>query len=464
MANMRWKRALKHVAMVLLIPVFMNIPILVYGYGDMILSDNPYRLWPAIGGPVGFTIFFVFWLWVNILPYRDKNCPGIRLLIMRGGCTLALYSLYGFLFELLLIVFTYPRFWNRPEVIPTAVLIGNGIYAAAVSFILLWNGILRMFLLSVRLRLGTRVLMILAMWVPLVNIMVLLYAVRVVMAEYDFTCFKESVRQVRQESDMCKTRYPLIMVHGVGFRDLKYFNYWGRIPRELTRYGATVYYGNQEAMGTIAYNAGDITRKVREVMAETGCEKVNIIAHSKGGLDSRYAVSRLGLGDCVASLTTVCTPHHGCRFVDYACRLPEGLYRFVAWCLDGSFRRFGDQNPDFYTATHQFSTAASRQFNLEVPDVAGVYYQSYASVMGNVLSDLLLWVPYCLIYPLEGPNDGLVSVESAKWGEFRSVFTSKKLRGISHGDMIDLKREDYKGFDVVECFVQIVSELAAKGF
>lgn len=38
---------------------------------------------------------------------------------------------------------------------------------------------------------------------------------------------------------------------------------------------------------------------------ETGCEKVNIIAHSKGGLDSRYAISRLGMDQYTASLTTI---------------------------------------------------------------------------------------------------------------------------------------------------------------
>ena len=54
--------------------------------------------------------------------------------------------------------------------------------------------------------------------------------------------------------------------------------------------------------------------------------------------------------------------------------------------------------------------------------------------------------------------------ESAKWGEFRGVFSNKRLRGISHGDIIDLKRQDYKGFDVVETYVQIVAELKERGF
>lgn len=30
--------------------------------------------------------------------------------------------------------------------------------------------------------------------------------------------------------------------------------------------------------------------------------------------------------------------------------------------------------------------------------------------------------------------------------------------------MIDLKREDYKGFDVVEAYVEMVAELKEKGF
>lgn len=461
---MRWKRIVKHILMAVLMPFFMNVPLLIQACTPGVTAGGG-RSWLNIILVTCLCIgLFICWLTVNLIPYRDKNSPNLRLTVMRGGCTLCRYALYGLTAEVLLVLMVYPGVIKQPERYPLAIAAVNGVYALLIFFIILWNGILRMFLLSARLRLRTRILMLLAMWIPLLNLLVLLYAIGQVRAEYDFACYKESVRTVRAESDLCKTRYPLILVHGVGFRDRKYFNYWGRIPRELTRYGAVVYYGNQEAMGTITYNAGDIRKKIMEVIKETGCEKVNIIAHSKGGLDSRYAISKLGMDAYTASLTTICTPHYGCRFVDYVCRLPEGLYRLAAGSFDWVFRRFGDKNPDFYTATHQFSTAASRLFNAEVKDAAGVYYQSYASVMRRAVSDMLLWLPYCLIYPLEGANDGLVSSESARWGEFQTVFTSTKLRGISHGDMIDLKREDYKGFDVVECYVQIVSQLKEKGF
>ena len=77
---------------------------------------------------------------------------------------------------------------------------------------------------------------------------------------------------------------------------------------------------------------------------------------------------------------------------------------------------------------------------------------------------MLLSITYCMIKPLEGENDGLVSVESAKWGEFIGVFSNTRTRGISHGDIIDLKREDYKNFDIIETYVRIVEELKERGF
>ena len=46
----------------------------------------------------------------------------------------------------------------------------------------------------------------------------------------------------------CKTKYPILMVHGMGFRDRKYFNYWGRIPKILKENGADIYYGHQDVM------------------------------------------------------------------------------------------------------------------------------------------------------------------------------------------------------------------------
>ncbi|MGI6000786.1 MAG: lipase family alpha/beta hydrolase [Candidatus Merdisoma sp.] len=459
-------RFLKKLYLAIVIPCALNLPVTLFLLTGIMIGDKfdydflELIVWLA-------AVFFLCagtYLWILAGPVHDGGKTGLRVRMMMGGRRSVFWGLYGMAAQIFIAcIFS----WTESGILRA---FGGGFWISdmllAVTGILslLGVGALRIFFTSRRLSIVRRIVMLLTWWIPVVNLAVLLYVCRLVYEEYDFEREKAELRALRVDSDLCATRYPLLLVHGIGFRDLRYFNYWGRIPRELKRNGAVVYYGNQEALGTIAYNAEDIRKRILQIREETGAEKVNIIAHSKGGLDARCAVSTLGMSPFVASLTTMNTPHRGCRFVDYACRLPESFYRFVAGCFDRTFARFGDKAPDFYTATRQFSTEASARFNEKTPDMPGVYYQSYTSKMKNPFSHLLLSIPYCMIRPLEGENDGLVSVESAKWGEFRGVFSNKRLRGISHGDIIDLKRQDYKGFDVVETYVQIVAELKERGF
>ena len=445
------------------LPLAANVPLCGYG------------LWLALqnlgAGSVGcifaciFSGLFTLYLWIQLLffPICFPQKVKTRIRFLMNGRFLVYSALYLYAAFIPIFAFLYP-FLVKSRV-PAGLLIGNAVYAVCILLFLFFLGLLFIFVTSRRLGLVKRVVMLLTLWIPIVNIFVFVYACRLAADEYDFALYKENLNLTRIEGDLCKTKYPLVMVHGIGFRDFRYFNYWGRITKELIRNGAAVYFGNQEALGTIEYNAGDIRTKIQEVMQQEGCEKVNIIAHSKGGLDARYAISILGLDEFVASLTTMNTPHHGCKFVDkLAAWVPEPAYRFIARHFDNTFRRFGDRNPDFYTATHQFCTDVSREFNKRVHDSEKVYYQSYMSKMKNAWSDTLLSIPYLFIKSVDGENDGLVSVDSAKWGNFRGVITSPGRRGISHGDIIDLKRQDYNGFDVSETYVQIVKELKEKGF
>jgi len=302
------------------------------------------------------------------------------------------------------------------------------------------------------------------MLIPIVNIPVMLYACHAAKEEIEHECYRVVKHNIRIESQVCNTKYPLVMIHGIGFKDYKYINYWGRIPKELIKNGAKVYYGNQEAFGTVEYNAQDIKNKIFEIMSEIGCEKVNIIAHSKGGLDARYMISKLGMEDYVASVTLICVPNQGSKIIDFIYWLPKWFYGNVGKMLDRYFRMIGDKNPDFFTSTRQLSTHYCKKFNEEIKDSHKVYYQSYATAMKNMFSDYVLTIPYLILKILGGENDGLVEVESAKWGEFRGVIRNRYNRGISHGDIIDLRKDSYKGFDVREKYIEIVSELKNKGY
>ena len=53
----------------------------------------------------------------------------------------------------------------------------------------------------------------------------------------------------------CQTKYPILLVHGIGARHRRFFNYWGRIPKVLQKNGAVIFYSHQDAWGSLNYNA-----------------------------------------------------------------------------------------------------------------------------------------------------------------------------------------------------------------
>lgn len=261
-----------------------------------------------------------------------------------------------------------------------------------------------------------------------------------------------------------KLNYPVLMIHGMGFRDTKIINYWGRIPSELEKLGCRIYYGHQDSNAAIETNAHKIKRRIEEILSETGAEKINIIAHSKGGLDTRYAISTLGVEN-VASLTTISTPHHGSKTMDMIFKIPDFLIRFAGFLTDCWFRVLGDKNPSSYKAFSCFTTDYAAKFNENNPDRQDVYYQSYAFVMKNPLSDIFMAVPGFVVGLIEGENDGLLTPKSAQWTNFKGIYRGCGRRGISHCDEVDMRRHRLsakKGggvSDIVDVYKEIITTL-----
>ena len=75
------------------------------------------------------------------------------------------------------------------------------------------------------------------------------------------------------EKSGAKLRYPILLLHGVGFRDLKWPLYWGRIPSALSDTGAMVFYGKQDCWARVEENAKTIKARIRQILEETGSEK-----------------------------------------------------------------------------------------------------------------------------------------------------------------------------------------------
>lgn len=332
--------------------------------------------------------------------------------------------------------------------------------------VLFWNGIIRVYVTSLRLGLRYRVLGVVLGWVPIANLIMLMIIYVKVRSECRFECEKALLNESRAEQRVCATKYPILFVHGVFFRDSRVLNYWGRVPAELEKNGAVIYYGNQQSALAVKDSAAELAQRIREIVSETGCGKVNIIAHSKGGLDSRYAISKLGCAEYVASLTTVNTPHKGCLFAEHLLgKAPEKLKKAIEKTYNAAFRKLGDPNPDFMSAVSDLTNSFCEKFNKEVPNAEGVMYQSIGSKAARARSGRFpLNISYPVVKKFDGDNDGLVALSATEWGEKFTPLIPTGKRGITHADVIDLNREDIKGFDVREFYVGVVSELKERGF
>ena len=404
-------------------------------------------------------------LWVNLRPLSAGAAPAKRIAQLACGCELL--TLFWMSATVNLVFMTVETLWLIPmEPAEIAFWLSGILIAVAVEAAVFWNGMIRVYLTSVQLGLKHRILAALCGWIPLVNIWYLTKIIRIASDEVEFETEKWELDETRAESEICKTKYPLLLVHGVFFRDYRYINYWGRIPRELRRNGARIYYGCQQSAVAVEDSGKELAERIRAIIAETGCEKVNIIAHSKGGLDSRAAIAHQGMGPYVATLTTINTPHRGCIFAEYLLgKVPQAARRKIADTYNATLRRLGDKDPDFLAAVTDLTASACERRNAVTPDDPGVVYESvmsYCRRAGHGKFPLNMTHP--IVRHFDGKNDGLVSVDSAKWGSRFTLLEPCGKRGISHGDVVDLNRENIPGFDVREFYVELVADLKRRGY
>ncbi|MBE7065115.1 MAG: triacylglycerol lipase [Ruminococcaceae bacterium] len=334
-----------------------------------------------------------------------------------------------------------------------------------VETIIFWNGIICLYMTSFQIGMKYRIIGIICGLIPGLNVIALSVILFKTFNEVFVELDKEKLNKSRKEQKVCQTKYPVLMVHGVMFRDFKYLNYWGRIPSELETNGAKIFYGNHHSASSVHASAEELTERIKTIVNETGCEKVNIIAHSKGGLDCRYAISNFDAAPYIASLTTINTPHNGCEFADYLLtKISPKLQNRVAKTYNGTLKRLGEPNSDFLAAMNNLTASACKQLNEELSIPEGIYCQSIGSVLVKAKSGKFpLNLSYRFVKHFDGPNDGLVSKKSFEWGEKFTLVEPKKKCGISHADIIDLNRENIRGFDVREFYVELVNDLKERG-
>ncbi|RDB29528.1 Lipase 2 [Hypsizygus marmoreus] len=227
-------------------------------------------------------------------------------------------------------------------------------------------------------------------------------------------------------------RNPVVFCHGLlGFDSLTIgpaiapmqVTHWRGIKEALEANGTEVLITRVPATSSVVDRAKVLEEKISEVYPG---RSVHLIGHSMGGLDCRYLTTHLTHRKfSVLSVTTIATPHRGSSFADHflstvgASRMPS-----ILSLLDLLPNGGGDG-----AAFECLTVASMKKFNEETPDVPGVQYFSWGAVYEPGLIDTWKW-PHSVILEKEGPNDGLVSVASSKWGTY--------LGTLSHVNHLDL--------------------------
>lgn len=412
--------------------------------------------------PALIPVFAVGLIFSNLLPmYSSNDFPNKQTKICNHGTKcLKIFSLsvmVSIVYHIVILFSLSPIQWEQ--------WIFSAVICVCVEFILFLNGIISVYSTSLQLGIKLRLLGIVFGLIPVAHLFMLGKIIRITSEEVRFETEKYRINRVRHEQQLCNTKYPILLVHGVFFRDFKYLNYWGRIPNELTENGAQIYYGEHQSAASVEASAAELAERIKKIIRETGCEKVNIIAHSKGGIDCRYAISHTDIAQYVASLTTVNTPHRGCKFADYLLnKVPMSAQQKLANTYNTALRKFGDKNPDFIAAVRDLTSERCMTLDQTMPVSEGIVCNSIGSKLNHAANGKFpLNFSYYLVKYFDGPNDGLVGEQSFRWGENYTFLTVQGKRGISHGDMIDLNRENIPGFDVREFYVKLVYNLKRQG-
>ena len=256
-----------------------------------------------------------------------------------------------------------------------------------------------------------------------------------------------------------QTRYPILLVHGIIFKESKLFKSFGKIGKRLKSQGYCVYVSTQDGFGTIENNAVQLKEQIKKILNKEGAEKINLIAHSKGGLDCKYLIKQLDMEDKVASLTTLCTPHKGSPVATKIMKMPKFLLKFVAFWVNVWYRIFGDKKPNSYEVCRQLQRHKIEEL---VPFSKSVYCQSFSTTMNKTKDDFVMSIPLIFSrYCEKGETDGLVPVSSAIFENYRGNCIEDS---VSHSQIVDFMVSKKKKEKVYGFYSAICKELAEMNF
>lgn len=210
-----------------------------------------------------------------------------------------------------------------------------------------------------------------------------------------------------------RERPALVVAHGMyGGRLLVPHLYFRGVEARLRQSGYDVLLPHVPAADTVEVRARSLIEQVARWPERQG-RRVAVLAHSMGGLDMRYAISKLNGDELVSSLLTIGTPHRGSPVASLLLRAAQAIHLDRA--LESVPLALLRGTPRCAAC---LTLEACDAFNDDVRDSDDVAYLSVGGDRGVARTSPELMATYAFVSSKEGPNDGLVSVRSASWGYY----------------------------------------------
>lgn len=203
----------------------------------------------------------------------------------------------------------------------------------------------------------------------------------------------------------------ILLAHGVlGFGRLAGLEYFNGVAKHLedTFHGVVrVGIAQVDAIGSVEARASELAK---QIVAASGGGMVHIFAHSMGGLDARFALSKNlhGVRGHVARLVMIGTPNLGSPIADaIASGDPAALRHLPKSILELHINQ---------EALHDLTTRESERRDLKMEDVLEppIVYEHVAGDMtapGATASKT--FKELAAFFGLAGANDGVVTMKSA---------------------------------------------------
>ena len=237
----------------------------------------------------------------------------------------------------------------------------------------------------------------------------------------------------------------IVFVHGIlGFSSLNILGikvyYFRSLPPQLNDFSCPIYFPTLPSTGSVVERAKALAHFLEGIDAE----RIDLIGHSMGGLDSRYVINRLDPQRRIRSLTTISTPHRGsplATVIQHSKNPVHVLLRLI-----------------YQPGLADLTPESCARFNEEIVDRPDVICRSYAG--HRPIEEIPLIFRYWakIMQRSDGDNDSQVPVASSVWGEFKGTLRADHLELIGWSFAFPSGRKA-RPFDHVAFFRHLVEEL-----